>query len=507
MPEEEKPHQTVEKSKILDSYAFVNEDIKVNVKIISKSDFVPHYELTIYDIAIGTKLMLETKLRAELVSDVKLDITEILDPKKYQVVKSKFLASADKILKRNFPDLNENAKRVLSAYLVQNTLGLGDIENLIADETLEEIVINNSREPIWIFHKKYGWCKTNIKIKNEELIYDYASTIGRKIGRQINVLNPMLDAHLPNGDRVNATLFPISNFGNTLTIRKFSRNPWSIIKMIENKMISSELASLIWVCVQNELSLLISGGTGSGKTSFLNALAALIPANQRVISIEDTRELTLPEFLHWVPMVTREPNPEGKGEVTMLDLMVNALRQRPDRIIVGEVRRQREAEILFEAMHTGHSVYATLHADNSEQTISRLTNPPINVPKEMLDALAGILVTFRHRRFGIRRVLEFSEVEAGGKLNNIYKWDVKKDILKGVNKLEKIESLLELYAGLSPKEIAEDVSEKMDILDWMVNNKYSSVNEVGEIVSKYYSEPETIIENAKKNKSWKFGAF
>lgn len=503
------PKESIKKggssSKVLDSYSFVNEGIKVNVRVLSKGGFVPFYELSIYEIAGGTKLMLETKLRAELVSDVKLDISEILDPKKYGAVKAKFLKSADKILDANFPDLTENAKKVLSAYLVQNTLGLGEIENLIGDENLEEIVINNSREPLWVYHKRYGWCRTNLRMKNEELIYDYSSTIGRKIGRQINILNPMLDAHLPNGDRVNATLFPISNFGNTLTIRKFSRNPWTIISMIENKMVSSEVAALIWLCIQNELSLLVSGGTGSGKTSFLNALAGLIPANQRIVSIEDTRELTLPSFLHWVPMVTREPNPEGKGEVKMLDLMVNALRQRPDRIVVGEVRRQAEAEILFEAMHTGHSVYATLHADNAEQTISRLTNPPVNIPKEMLDALAGIIVTFRHRRFGMRRLLEFSEVGVNGKLNNLYRWDVKKDVLKGVNGLEKLSSLLSLYAGFSNKEILQGVEEKMTVLDWMFKNKYSTVNEVGEIISTYYLDPERVMSHAKKNKSWSFG--
>ncbi len=492
-------------TKVLDSYSFVNEDIKVSIRILSKGDFVPYYELSIYEIAVGTKLMLETKLRAELVSGVKLDISEILDPKKYLEVKAKFLESASSLLDKNFPDLNDRAKKILSAYLVQNTLGLGEMENLIGDEKLEEIVINNSRDNIWVYHKKYGWCKTNLKIKNEDLIYDYASTIGRKIGRQINVLNPMLDAHLPNGDRVNATLFPISNFGNTLTIRKFSRNPWTIVSMIENKMLSSKVAALIWLCVQNELSLLVSGGTGSGKTSLLNAIAGLIPANQRIISIEDTRELTLPKFLHWVPMVTREPNPEGKGEISMLDLMVNALRQRPDRIIVGEVRRQQEAEILFEAMHTGHSVYATLHADNAEQTISRLTNPPINVPKEMLDALAGVVVTFRHRRFGMRRLLEFSEVQSNGELNTLYRWDVKKDILKSVKGLEKLNDLLSLYAGMSDKEINHDVEEKMGVFDWMLKKNYTAVNEVGQIISSYYMDPETVVECSEKNKPWSFG--
>jgi archaeal flagellar protein FlaI len=256
--------------------------------------------------------------------------------------------------------------------------------------------------------------------------------------------------------------------------------------------------------VQNELSLLIAGGTGSGKTSFLNAMAGLIPSSQRIISIEDTRELTLPTFLHWVPMVTREPNAEGKGEVSMLDLMVNALRMRPDRIIVGEVRKQREAEILFEAMHTGHSVYASLHADNTEQAISRLTNPPINIPKEMLDALSGIVVTFRHRRFNIRRVLEFGEVHKNGDFRILHRWDVKSDEMKQVAGLSRLADTLSLYSGMSEKEIKEDLEKKTKVLNWMVANDYTEVDQVGRIVSQYYISEDEVCEAASKSEKWKF---
>jgi len=488
---------------LLASYSFSSEGLPIEVKIVRKEDFVPQYNISIPGIAGGTKLILETKLRVELISEVKLDISEILDPKKYEEVKEKFLAAAGRILSRNFPSLPKDKIDILAVYLLQNTIGLGEIECLLADEMLEEIVINNSREPVWVYHKKFGWCKTNIKLKDEETTYDYASMIGRKIGRQINILNPMLDAHLPSGDRVNATLFPISSFGNTLTIRKFSKNPWTITNFIKTKTVSSEVAALIWLCIQNELSLLVAGGTGSGKTSFLNAMAGLIPANQRIISIEDTRELTLPNFLHWVPMVVREPNPEGKGEVTMLDLMVNALRQRPDRIIVGEIRRQKEAEVMFEAMHTGHSVYATLHADNTEQTISRLTNPPISVPSEMLDALAGIVVTFRHRRFNIRRILEFSEIRKGTP-SVLYRWDVKADRIKAMAKMEKLADLLSLYAGMDEREIEEDIEEKVEVLDWMVKKGYYDVDQVGEIVSNYYLNPDEVLEKVSKKEDWKF---
>lgn len=490
-------------AELLEAYSFDSEGMPVNVRIGKQpQQFVPHYDLSIPGIAGGTKLILETKLSGELITEVKLDISEILDTRRFKEIKEKFLQAAHKILERNFPTLPQDKKNILAVYLIQNTLGLGELESLLSDDELEEVSINNSREPVWVYHKKWGWCKTNLRVRSEGTIYDYASMIARKIGRQINLLNPTLDAHLPTGDRVNATLFPISNFGNTITIRKFSRNPWTISNFIKSKAISPEVAGLIWLCIQNELSLIVTGGTGSGKTSFLNAMAALIPANQRIVSIEDTRELTLPKYLHWIPMVVREANPEGKGEVTMLDLMVNALRQRPDRILVGEIRRQREAEILFEAMHTGHSVYATLHADNTEQAISRLTNPPISLPVQMLSALSGMVVQFRHRRFNIRRTLEFSEVLNHGKFNTLYRWDVRSDKVKGVGKLNKLANLLSLHAGMDSKEIEQDVEEKTGILNWMVKKGYEDVDTVGHIISTYYMDPDYVLQKAKKKADW-----
>ncbi len=491
-----------EREGTIDSYVFDNDGIQVLAKIIAKpGEYVPYYEVNVRELSEGTRMVLNT-LKGELITTVKLDITEIMDPKKRDEVKAKFESRALFLLGKHFPALSEADKKVLTAYLLQNSLGLGELESLMHDEHLEEVAINSSTEPVWVYHKKYGWCKTNVQFKTEENIYDVAAMIGRRIGKQINVLNPVMDAHLATGDRVNATLFPVSSFGNTLTIRKFSRNPWTIPYLIELNCISPQVSALIWLCMQNEMSLLVSGGTGSGKTSFLNAISCLIPANQRVISIEDTRELTLPHFLQWVPMTTREPNAEGRGEVSMLDLLVNALRQRPDRIIMGEVRKQREAEILFEAMHTGHSVYATLHADNAAETITRLTTPPISMPKETLSSLAGIVVQFRHRRLNIRRTLEFAEVQKGGDVNTLYRWDFKSDKIAEVGKMVTLSSTLSLYAGLTQKEIDQDVSDKAKILTWMVKKGYKDVNTVGTIVSQYYMNSEDVLSLAAKNAEW-----
>jgi flagellar protein FlaI len=302
-----------------------------------------------------------------------------------------------------------------------------------------------------------------------------------------------MDAHLLDGSRVNATLYPISVFGNTITIRKFGKNPWTMPLVLKYNTLDSKLAALIWLCIENEISMIFAGGTASGKTSFLNAASSFIPATNRIVSLEETRELTLPDFLQWVAMVTREPNAEGKGEVTMLDLMVNALRQRPDRVIVGEIRRHEEAETLFEAIHTGHAVYATLHADNANDAIVRLTNPPINIPKIMINGIGAIVVLFRHRRKGIRRVLEFAEVLENGDVNINYRWDIREDKIKKVSEITRLAETLELYAGLSLKEIEEDVEEKARILDWLVKNDVTGVNEVGRIINNYYKNKEKVL--------------
>lgn len=237
---------------------------------------------------------------------------------------------------------------MLSGVVLHEMYGLGEIEILIGDEMLEEIAINSAKTPITVYHRVHGWLKTNMLPGDEEEILNYASQIGRKIGREITNLTPILDAHLLSGDRVNATLSPISSEGNTITIRRFARKPWTIVDFIgKAHTMNSEMAATLWLAMQYELNILIAGGTASGKTSALNSMLALVPSYHRIISIEDVREIVLPKFLewNWIPLVTRSPNSEGLGEVTMLDLMITSLRMRPDRIIVGEIRRKRSRSI------------------------------------------------------------------------------------------------------------------------------------------------------------------
>lgn len=397
------------------------------------------------------------------------------------------------------PGTRPEVKKLLIAYILNIMLGLGELEAPLADENLEEVAVNGSSTEIWIFHKKYGWCKTNIKPASEDIIYDQAEQIGRRTGRQITNLDPLMDAELPDGSRVNATLYPVSQSGNTITIRKFSKNPWTMPMMIKNSTVSTEIAALSWLCIQNEMSMIYSGGTASGKTSFLNATSIFFPANRRIISIEATRELTLPSFLQWVPMISRQPNPEGKGEITLYQLMINALRQRPDIVLVGEIRTEKDAETLFEAIHTGHAVYGTVHADNAQDTIVRMTNPPINVPKVLMNALGAMVVLFRHRTKGIRRVLEFGEVLRTGDVNVLYRWNLSDDRFAQIADFTRLAEQLMLYGGLTRREILADIEEKSKVLNWMVANDVMSVDDSGSIVANYYKDRAKVMDIVNNN--------
>ena len=495
-----KKEPTIPKKNLIDSYTFNADKIAVYIKIYkNEDDFVPTYDVDIKDISKNTEIVLE-QIREELISEVSLGALQLKDEKQSEEIKQKFEKAIFQLIDKHFEHLEDDAKQFLSSYLLQKCLGLGQMEILLKDTNLEEVTINNSEEPAWVYHRKHGWLKTNIVINAENLIKHYAAVIARKEGKAITILEPLLDAHiLETGDRVNATLAPISVKGNTITIRKFASKPWTITDIIKNKTISAEAAAFMWFAIQYETPTIISGGTASGKTSTLNIMSAFLPPNQRVVSIEDTRELQLPSFLHWIPMLTRLPNPEGKGGVSMLNLLVNSLRQRPDRIIVGEIRRKKEAEVLLEAIHTGHSVYGTVHANDADETIVRLTNPPIDLPKAMIPAISLILVQTRNRRTGRRRILEIAEILPDARPNIIGKLDVAKDRFNlNLGKSKILFTDLQRFTGLSRSDILKSLKEKEEVLNWLVKKNINTVDGVGHVIAKYYTEKAKLFKEIRK---------
>ncbi|ASI13506.1 type II secretion system ATPase GspE [Candidatus Mancarchaeum acidiphilum] len=483
----------------IQEYDLVANGLEAHITIYKTvEEFVPIYGVSFKGVSMATRLLL-LSMRRPLLTSVPVDLSKINDKDYVSDLNKRYLAAAEVLIDRYLPRIEEGIKKVLLSYILNMMLGLGELEVPLSDDSLEEITVNGANYNIWVFHKKLGWLKTSLKPTSEDSIYNQAEQIGRRVGREINNLTPLMDAELEDGSRVNGTLFPISQSGNTLTIRKFSKNPWTMPALIKNGSLDANLASLVWLCIQNEISVLISGGTASGKTSFLNAMSIFFPSNRRVISVEDTRELALPNFLQWVPMITREPNPEGKGAVSMYDLMINSLRQRPDIIVVGEIRAAEDAQTLFEAIHTGHSVYGTLHADNVQDTIIRMTNPPINTPKISMNALGVIITVFRHRAKGIRRVLEFGELLRTGDANVLYRWNIRTDTFTKVSEMTRLQETLNLYTGMTKSEIDSDVKEKSDVLSWMAANNITNVDDAGFVIANYYNNRERVLDIVKEN--------
>ena len=491
---------------ILESYKVQCEDVSVDVKIVGGLGKSITYEVSISEISKATLALLD-EVKNILIAEVQITAKEIIDPKVIDTLKERFRKKASDILVEKLTAIDAPTKDFLINHLIREMLGLGKIEFLLNDVNLEEIVINSANEPVRVYHKKYAWVDTNVFVETEAQIQNYSNIIARRVGRQINTLSPLLDAHLLTGDRFNAVLYPISSKGNTITIRKFSRDPWTVTDFIKNKTVNSKIMALIWLAMQYEMNMIVSGGTASGKTSFLNICMPFIPPNHRILSIEDTRELQLPSYLYWCPLTTRLPNPEGKGEVNMLDLLVNALRMRPDRVILGEVRRKKDAEVLFESMHTGHSVYTTVHANNVNETIQRLVNPPIEIAENLLEAVQLNVVMFRDRRRGIRRIYQLGEFIGGegdsGKLtmrgNILYRWKPTSDEIVAHSESVKLFEELSRHTGFNQIEIDKDLKEKEDVLNWIVKNNIRSVEQVGNVMHLYYLDNEGLLGFVKKN--------
>ncbi|WP_299525675.1 CpaF family protein [uncultured Methanobrevibacter sp.] len=390
----------------------------------------------------------------------------------------------------------------LARKLFQDLVGYGEIDPLIRDDNLEEIMIIGINKPVFVYHREYGMMKTNIVFKDANELMKLIDTIARQINRRIDQESPILDGRLLDGSRVNATIPPISADGPSMTIRKFKKDPLTIIDLINSKTVSVELAAFFWLCFDGlgvrSANAIISGGTSSGKTTTLNALSSFINPKERIITIEDTLELQIPHE-HVIRMETRPPNVENKGELTMNDLVKNSLRQRPDRIIVGEVRGS-EAITLFTALNTGHSGFGTLHSNDARETITRLTNAPMSVPNIMISAIDFIIMQnriYKPNGVSFRRISEVAEVsgieEGVVQLNKIFEWDPQSDTIKNVGITSKTLTEIANVSGNSLNNLYDEIKNREIVLQHMVNQNIRSIKDVGAVLEMYYLDPQKVL--------------
>lgn len=399
--------------------------------------------------------------------------------------------------------LRDKYKSQLAKNMLQELIGFGEISNLIEDDDLEEIMVIGVNKPVFVYHREYGMMETDLVFRQESEILNIIDSIARKSNRRIDQQSPILDTRLDDGSRVNATIPPLSADGPTITIRKFKKNPLTIVDLIKYNTLNTEIASFLWLSVDGlgvkPANIIVSGGTSSGKTTLLNALSIFINPKERIISIEDTLELQIPHK-HILRMEARTVNIENQGEITIEDLVKNSLRQRPDRIIVGEVRG-REAITLFTALNTGHSGFGTLHANNSRETITRLTNAPMSVPKIMISSIDFIIMEKRiYRSDGIsyRRITEIAEVvgieEGTIQLSKLFQWDSENDEFKNLTILSKTLEEMANLKGVSMAYINEEWEKRKMILNYLVRNNISSQEEISKILEDYYNNPDFVLD-------------
>ena len=459
----------------------------------SNFDIVPQYNVFKQKYSSEEKLLL-SELRENLV-DLAISSDESL-----QVNEDKLLNDIKNFL---FAKLANNSQNNaisneyldnLARKLFQDLVGYGEIDPLIRDDNLEEIMVIGIDKPVFVYHREYGMMKTNILFKDAGEVMNLIDSIARQINRRIDQESPILDGRLPDGSRVNATIPPISADGPSMTIRKFKRDPLTIIDLINSKTISVELAAFFWLCFDGlgvkSANAIISGGTSSGKTTTLNALSSFINPKERIITIEDTLELQIPHE-HVIRMETRPPNVENRGELTMNDLVKNSLRQRPDRIIVGEVRGS-EAITLFTALNTGHSGFGTLHSNDARETITRLTNAPMSVPNIMISAIDFIIMQNRiYRSDGVsfRRISEVAEVsgieEGVIQLNKIFEWDPQSDTIKNVGITSKTLTEIANVSGNSLNSLYDEIKNREIVLQHMVDQNIRSIRDVSTVLELY----------------------
>ncbi|MCI4356236.1 MAG: type II/IV secretion system ATPase subunit [Thermoplasmata archaeon] len=396
-------------------------------------------------------------------------------------------------------------------YIVRDFVGYGPIDALILDIQVEDISCDGVGVPLFIFHGKYESVKTNVVFDDEDQLNSFIVALGQRCGKAVSVSNPILDGTTPEGHRVQATYArEITTRGASFTIRRFKERPFTPVDLVLTGSASEEMIAYFWLAAEQGESLIICGGPAAGKTSTLNAIALFIPPTSKIVSIEDTREVNLPHE-NWIPGATRsgtgDRGADGKaaGEVDMFDLVRAALRQRPNYIIVGEVRG-RETYTMFQAMATGHTTYSTMHADSVKSMVNRLENPPINTPRILLSALNNVIIQVQARtdKGVVRRLKQVLEIvgfepETNELITNtVYEWDPGTDkfVFKGHSFL--FDKIMELR-NFTHDEMEAEFQRRVAVVNYLAKNKVNDYRQLWKLVSAYYKDPKDVMARVESN--------
>ena len=434
-----------------------------------------------------------------LLAEIESPKEEIADPRRFFAEEAKKIVDKYRISLGWLPDVSWYK---ILYHAERDLVGFGQIDPLMRDPNIEDISCDGVQRSVYVWHRIYESIETNIEFQSDEELDNIVVKLVHMAGKHVSSAFPIVDASLPGKHRLSVCYRrEITPFGTAFTIRKFRDDPYSIIDLINIGTFSEEMAAYFWLCLENRASIMVLGGTAAGKTTALNALACLIKPGSKIITIEETAELNLPHE-NWVSLIARQSYGLGGsnvGEVALFDLVKTSMRHRPDVLIVGEVRGQ-EAYVLFQALATGHGGMCTMHAENLDSAIKRLTSKPMEIAPAYVPLMNIILsiqrvhLTKGNEKKAYRRVMDVNEIADYEDYRNTFKWHPTKDEhLPAFDKSVTLSSISERI-GQSKKELIEEIGRRKDVLHWMRERNIRSYKDVAAIIAEYYARPKQIYE-------------
>jgi flagellar protein FlaI len=429
-----------------------------------------------------------------LLAEIESPKEEITDPRKFFAEQAKRIVDKYRITLGWLPDVSWYK---ILYHAERDLVGFGKIDPLMRDPNIEDISCDGVQKPVYIWHRNFESLETNLQFESDEDVDNLVVKLVHMAGKHVSSAFPIVDASLPGKHRLAvAYRREITPFGTAFTIRKFRDDPYSIIDLINIGTFTEEMAAYLWICLENRASIMVLGGTAAGKTTALNALACLIKPGSKIMTIEETAELNL-SHENWVSLISRQSYGLGGssvGEVALFDLVKTCMRHRPDLMIVGEVRGQ-EAYVLFQALATGHGGMCTMHAENVQSAVRRLTQKPMDISPAYIPLMNIVMSVQRvhlvknGEKKAYRRVLSVNEIIDAEKFVNPFKWDPIKDQqaidLEGSFLLGNFSERL----GITREQLIVEMNRRTDVLRWMRKGNIRSYKEVASIIAEYYARP------------------
>jgi len=394
----------------------------------------------------------------------------------------------------------------LTYYIMRDFVCYGKIDPLMNDRFVEDISADGVKIPVYVWHREYESIPTNVVFENESELNAFVVRLAYLAGKDVSLASPMLDASLPDGSRIQLTYGnEVTRRGSTFTIRRFRIDPLTISDLINLNTLSCEMAAYFWYAIENRASILVAGGVASGKTTMLNCLSMFIKPELKIVSVEDTAELNL-SHENWIPSVVRTSYrrvEKGPVAITLFDLLKAAVRQRPDFIIVGEVRGA-EAYTLFQAMATGHLGMSTIHGESFDSVVNRLESEPMNIPKPLLAMLDAVTIQVRtevddkptRRTSTVTEVVGIDPETRKLHTNDVFTWDPRSDSYRYTG-YSYILSRNKEKMGVTDEQIKRELLRRGKVLAWMASKKVRKYTDVANVIRRYYANPDRVYRKAR----------